>query len=225
MSLVTLGIDTSSTATSVGVWSDSFALAMTDVPSQGRPAHAASIIPMIEAVLEEGGLTKSNISRIAVGAGPGSFTGLRISFATAAGLGRGLGVPVVSVSSLEALLDPIAGPSQPVMAAIDARRGEVYVAQRGIDGIPGIERAVKPQDLVAELAGVKGLTDCLCVGDGALIMREDLVALGIDVPPEDDPRHVVDGSVVARLGFSVDQPSGGVLPTYLRDPDAVARFG
>lgn len=91
-------------------------------------AHTHLILPMIEAVLQETGETLNNIHCIAFGAGPGSFTGVRIASSVAQGLAKGLNKPVVPVSSLQALAQGILRKQnkEGVLSVIDARMNEVY---------------------------------------------------------------------------------------------------
>ena len=99
----------------------------------GAPAHSAELLPALAGLLEQGGTGWDEVSAIAVGVGPGTFTGLRIGVATARGLGQALGVPLQPVSSLEALAAGIAAgaeapPGTPILPLIDARRGQVFAA-------------------------------------------------------------------------------------------------
>ncbi len=86
--------------------------------------QAERLIPMLEEVLAEGGLGWRDLKAIAVGTGPGNFTGVRIAVAAARGLALGLGIPAVGVTRLEALAH---GLPRPVTVVEDARRGEIYV--------------------------------------------------------------------------------------------------
>ena len=88
--------------------------------------QAERLIPMLEEVLAEGGIGWRDLAAIAVGTGPGNFTGVRISVAAARGLALGLGIPAVGVTRLEALAY---GLPRPVTVIEDARRGEVYVQE------------------------------------------------------------------------------------------------
>src|SRR5690606_27875807 len=94
--------------------------------------HAELALPWAEALLAEAGVARSQLDAIAVGRGPGAFTGVRLGVALAQGIALGLERPVVPVSTLMALAAPVAGDR--VIAAIDARMGEVYLAAFGRDG-------------------------------------------------------------------------------------------
>ena len=117
--------------------------------------HAELLLPMIKDLLAEGGLALSQLSGIAFGAGPGSFTGLRIACGVAQGLALGADLPLVGVSTLEAMAETLRrrNGSSKVVAALDARMGEIYVAAYEHDGSRWRERVapavVKPH--LAEL--------------------------------------------------------------------------
>ncbi len=105
-------------------------------PAGGRPGHARRLLALIEELLEQSGSGWEAIDRIAVGAGPGTFTGLRIGIATAQALAAATATPLVGISTLESLEQAALAPmttSRPVLAVIDARRGEAFVAG---DGLP-----------------------------------------------------------------------------------------
>lgn len=121
--------------------------------------QAERLIPLLEEVLAEGGIGWSDLKALAVGTGPGNFTGVRISVAAARGLALGLGIPAVGVTRLEALAH---GLPRPVMVIEDARRGEVYVQDFTEDG-PGPARLAladtveRPSNCTGSGAGPRAL--------------------------------------------------------------------
>ncbi len=142
--------------------------------------------------------------------GPAGFTGLRHGIATARALAQARDLPLVGVSSLEAL-----AAGEPVYAVIDARRGEVFAYAAG-----RLEpQAIPPADLAAQLG-----PGARAVGDGAVRFREELERGGAFVPPDDSPVHRVSALVVCRLG-AAGEPAGrdALVPDYRRDPDAQPR--
>jgi tRNA threonylcarbamoyladenosine biosynthesis protein TsaB len=167
-----------------------------------RTRHAESVLPALEFLLRSARLERAAIRGIVVGAGPGSFTGVRVAAATARGLAAGLGVPLYAYSSLAALaLQAPAG--RPVCALFDARRGEVYAAcyesEPGSDALRAVlEPAVlSVESVVQRLAGV----DPLYVGAGA---ERYAAELGISRPRPLVPR----ASALLRLA-AADAAAGG----------------
>jgi tRNA threonylcarbamoyladenosine biosynthesis protein TsaB len=191
-------------------------------PDDGRPRHAELLLTEVErSVAAAGGWDR--IDRIAVGVGPGSFTGLRIGIATARALAQARGLPLVPVSSLAALArgiseHPEAG-GRPALPVIDARRSQVFAALHDPDGGTVLEpMVVEPSELAGRLAGQPA---ALAAGDGALRFAAELEAAGIAVAPTDDAVHRIGGRHVCALGAEADQaPPAQVQPVYLRVPDA-----
>lgn len=119
-----LALDTATEVCSVALLDDQQSIVESVDIGRG---HAQEILGMIDRVLAQGGATLSGLSGIVSGIGPGSFTGVRVCVAVAQGLAFGAGLPVVPVTSLEALaLEAIAGGAERVLACLDARMGEVY---------------------------------------------------------------------------------------------------
>jgi tRNA threonylcarbamoyladenosine biosynthesis protein TsaB len=119
-----LALDTATEACSVALLTEHGLLS--DSVEIGR-GHAQEILGMVDRILAQGGATLASLSGIAAGIGPGSFTGVRVSVAVAQGLAFGAGLPVVPVTSLEALaIEAIGAGAERVLACLDARMGEVY---------------------------------------------------------------------------------------------------
>ena len=134
--MIVLGLDTATSATAVALRVDERHRGEArDDPAPGEhPGHATRLLGMADALLRDAEVAWSEIERIAVGIGPGTFTGLRVGVATARGLAQSLGIGLVGVSSLQALAMPALG-KRPgselpagVVAVIDARRGQVFAA-------------------------------------------------------------------------------------------------
>jgi tRNA threonylcarbamoyladenosine biosynthesis protein TsaB len=154
--MIVLGFDTATPATAVGLrLADGTTLRARDDPAPGeRPGHTARLLPLASGLLAQAGLGWGELSRIAVGVGPGTFTGLRVGAATARGLAQSLGIEVVGIGSLwvlaeAALRAPEAQPALGVLAMIDARRGEVFAAAYDATGELSPPRALAPQELAA----------------------------------------------------------------------------
>ena len=218
------GIDTAMPSTVAAVLREDGQVfeARDDPPAGARPAHASRLLALLEQALGEAGLGWPEVARLAVGVGPGGFTGLRIGIATARGLAQSHAVALVPVSSLAALAHvvPTGGPAahvgDAIAAAIDARRGEVFGAAWD-DGMPVVPAAAyAPEDFARRVAGLR------VVGDGALVHRGALEAHGCHVAPDTSPAHRIEGAWVCRLGRTgTPVERDGLLPDYRRDPDAV----
>jgi tRNA threonylcarbamoyladenosine biosynthesis protein TsaB len=137
-----LALDTVTEACSVALWTEEGAFARFKEMGRG---HAEEVLEMVDAVLQEAGLTLSALDGIAAGVGPGAFTGVRISVSAAQGLAFGADLPVVPVTSLEALAWQVLrdGIDQAV-ACLDARMGEVYWAAYRADRERGVTSVAAP---------------------------------------------------------------------------------
>jgi tRNA threonylcarbamoyladenosine biosynthesis protein TsaB len=190
-----------------------------------RPGHATRLLALLDDALTRAGLELGDVARIGVGTGPGSFTGLRIGVATARGLAQALDAPLVALSTLRALAAGArdeAGARRPVLAVIDARRGEAFAAAYG-DGDMVLEPAALHPDALA--AAIDGLPAApLAVGDGAVRFRPYLDAAGAAIPADESPLHRLAGRHLGDLAAAADPtPRDPVLPYYLRPPDAHRR--
>ena len=225
-----LGIDTATPSTAAAVWApDGRACERRDDPSAGeRPQHASRLLALVEAALDGAGAGWDEVERIAVGVGPGGFTGLRHGIATARALAQGRGLPLAGVSSLEALARGAAAEAgdrggRAVIAVIDARRGEVFAAAwRGAERL--LEPvAIDPAELAARL-GAGRLAGPLAAGDGAVRFREQLERAGAAVPDDRSPAHRVSAIEICRLGAAGDVTDRDrLVPDYRREPDAKPR--
>ncbi|WP_203569106.1 tRNA (adenosine(37)-N6)-threonylcarbamoyltransferase complex dimerization subunit type 1 TsaB [Aestuariimicrobium ganziense] len=167
-------------------------------------AHAEQLTPLLNQVCAEAGITLRELDRIAVGVGPGPFTGLRVGVVTGltlASLGR---VPVTGVSSLDVVARQYVTSSEPptgeFVAALDARRKELYWSHHRADG----SRSGEPQ-----VSTYDQLPDLPVTGPGALVHPGGITVVG---------PTALDAGVLAR---DLDLlPDSGTEPLYLRKPDA-----
>jgi len=231
-----LALDTATAATSVALRDQQSGetagggldlAARDDPPASQRPRHVSRLLVLVSELIAQGGGWPA-VDRIAVGIGPGTFTGLRIGIATAHGLARARGTELVGVSTLRSLAlaaSSSAGRACGVLALIDARRGELFTAGWAAGADPRSQppllapRALAPErvcELLGELGGAP-----LAVGDGALLFGPLLERAGAMLPPTGSPLHRVDARMHCLLGAgAVPGPLEAVQPEYLRLPDA-----
>ena len=235
-----LGLDTATRATAVAVGDGAAAIERRDDPPAGaRPGHTARLLPLIIEALQDAGVGWPAVTRIAVGVGPGTFTGLRIGIATARALSQARGIPLVGVSTLQSLA-LLAAPAateadSPLVAGvIDARRGELFAAAWRLGDLdepaaaPVLEARPYAPEALAE--ALRMLAEpVLAVGDGAISFRGLLEGCAAHVPADDSALHRVSAIGHCRLGAAVgtdpgatdpSRPAGDVAPAYLRLPDA-----
>jgi tRNA threonylcarbamoyladenosine biosynthesis protein TsaB len=223
--MVVLGVDSATADAVVGVTADGEIVreVRVDPGSDGRPRHAQVLLPEIERSVEAAG-GWDEIDRIAVGIGPGSFTGLRIGISTARALAQAREIPIVAVSSLTSLGRGIAsspgGAGHPALPVIDARRGEAFAAlieNTGAELWPPF--VASPDELADRLHGLDRTP--LAAGDGALKFAAELEAAGAMVAPPGDSVHRVAARHVCAVGEAAIQASPDqIQPLYLRPPDA-----
>ncbi|MGN8891069.1 tRNA (adenosine(37)-N6)-threonylcarbamoyltransferase complex dimerization subunit type 1 TsaB [Dysosmobacter sp. HCP28S3_G4] len=185
--------------------------------------HSRTLMPMVEDMLKNAGLTMQDCGAIAVANGPGSFTGIRIGVAAAKGLAFAAGLPAVGVSTLEAMAWNAAAPDGLILCAMDARHQQIYNAvfrvQNGVLTRLTPDRPIALADLAAELAGSD--EPKTVAGDGAVLCRDYLTEHGIPCALA-VPHLVQQNAVGVALAAEDILRSGGggtaqeLLPVYLR---------
>jgi tRNA threonylcarbamoyladenosine biosynthesis protein TsaB len=229
--MIVLGFDTATSATAVAIrLDDGSTLQARDDPAAGaHPGHATRLLELARELLERAGLEWAEIGRIAVGAGPGTFTGLRVGIATARGLAQSLGAELVAVSSPRALAHGALSPGQPgpLLAVIDARRQQVFAAAYGRGGEELLAPRPLSPDALGELPVEAGElqgdpSGWLAVGDGALRYRPLLEGAGLSVPSDDSRLHLISAQAICELGamIAAPRPLEEIVPDYRRRPDA-----
>lgn len=188
--------------------------------------HAENLTPAIDFICSQAGVDLSEIRVVSVDVGPGLFTGLRVGLATAKAIAFALRVPMIGVSSLDLLAFPVRFSPRLIVAAIDARRGELYYAfYRQVPG--GIQRLSSqavgsPEDLASELLATN--EEILLVGDGAHrysdvfegLAKVEMVDQGNSTP---SASSLVQLAHATALREEFEQPDA-IEPIYLRRPDA-----
>lgn len=215
--MLTLALDTANDRIAAALAGERIAVSRVEAITRG---HAERLFPLIDELFAEAGRTIADVSRIAVNIGPGSFTGIRIAVAAARGLGVALNVPVVGIDALRliaASLDEPAG--GPVLAAIDARRGEVYAGLYGPKGeVIEAPFAAEAEDVLARV----GDRAVVMAGSGAAILSHQAAVSGRRVLPI-DAMTGTNPLALARLGAAADPALAPARPLYLRAPDAKAQ--
>ncbi|MGH6664774.1 MAG: tRNA (adenosine(37)-N6)-threonylcarbamoyltransferase complex dimerization subunit type 1 TsaB [Pseudolabrys sp.] len=213
-----LAIDTALEACAAAVL-DTERAAVTAHESQPmQRGHAEALMPLVARVMEQAGLDFGALDRIAVTTGPGSFTGLRVGIAAARGIALAAGKPAIGLSTLAAYAAPLiaADNAMPVVSAVDARHGHVYLQVFGPGG-----RTVVPPRLapLREALRVAATGAPRLVGTAAAILAAAWPA-GERAPGLVDARRAPDIDWVARLGAAATETGSVPKPLYLRAPDA-----
>jgi tRNA threonylcarbamoyladenosine biosynthesis protein TsaB len=233
--MIVLGLDTATTTAGIAIVDgDGRVLGEARHSTSGR---GADLLVAIDEVCRAAGVAPAALGAIAIGAGPGSFTGLRIGMATAKGIAFAAGRPLWAVSSLAALADDARGElagdpladAAVICAALDARRGEVFAGCYRRGAALAAERVLAPAELgpwVAELAAAAAPD-----GPPALVFAGDALDAHPDLAPLAAAHswlaaRTPSGRAVARLalaGARVDVARGGA-PTYIRPSEAEVKY-
>jgi tRNA threonylcarbamoyladenosine biosynthesis protein TsaB len=218
-----LAIETSTEACSVALVHGEMVIARSEIAPR---RHAELVLPMADELLAESGLQREALDGIAVGRGPGAFTGVRLGVSLAQGMALALGIPVVTVSSLQALALEAPEDDAAILSIIDARMGEIYVAawRREDDGsVTLIDR--ERVDTAAALV-VPEATAWHVVGSGwatyESVLRERIQApiRSADGARFPQARHVAEVAAPLFRGGKAVAPELA-LPVYLRDKVAL----
>jgi tRNA threonylcarbamoyladenosine biosynthesis protein TsaB len=221
---VILAINTSTVPFSVAVLKESGSLiaeTLLTLPSKGF----GLFLPALHHLLSSAGINLKDLKAVAVVKGPGSFTGLRVGLAAVKGICQGLTIPVVAVSSLEALVVQCTVPSFPICPIIDSRRGEVFTAL--FQALPNGEMIRIKEESCLGLGDLDGFVESrtLFLGNDyarqAASVRELLGDKAILAPA---PLWNIRASIVAMLGLLKAEKEGfddlkSLVPSYMRPPD------
>ena len=216
-----LGLDTSTSTASAAVLIDDAIAAEGSADTAGGAASEA-LMPLVARVLERAGLAPRDLDAVAVGAGPGSFTGLRIGMATAKGIAFAAGIPLWAVSSLAALaLGAVRrGATGTILPVLDARRGEIYVGTFRDDLTPLAPEAVLAPSAVKSRA--VSYTAPLLVGDALATYASELAMIGRQMAEPRTP-GAVEVAMLALCGERVDVLTSGA-PVYIRPSEAEVMY-
>jgi len=180
--------------------------------------HAEALVPLIAAVMSEARVEFSELDRIAVTVGPGSFTGLRVGVAAARGIALATGKPAIGLTTLAALAAPFfaTDETRPLMAVIDARHDRVYMQLFG----PGGESLVAPRIASARNAIRIAMANPTRIVGNAAKLIEEAWPDGEQRPPLVSVMRAADIAWVAKLGAAADDLTAPVRPLYLGEADA-----
>ncbi|KFN52077.1 hypothetical protein N790_12915 [Arenimonas malthae CC-JY-1] len=215
-----LAIETSTEACSVAVYADGAVLARHELAPR---RHTQLVLPWADELLAEVGLRKSQLDALAVGRGPGAFTGVRLAIALVQGLALALDRPVLPISTLAVLA--MQGQGERILAAIDARMGEVYLGEfaRDADGLvtaTGEESICPPARAPLPERVVSGVGTGFGAEHGALVARLGDTLAGFDASTLP---HAADLAKLAARAFTRGEAvdAARIEPAYLRDKVAL----
>lgn len=219
--MLVLGIDTATSRASVGLWADGSIVAEEHTSSRN---HAASLLPLLDTVLKASGTKIELIDALAVSAGPGSFSGLRVGLSVAKGIALASGARLLAVSTLEALALTLATRQGTVCALLDAHKEELYM---GCFEFRGGEMLRRCEDGVVSVSRALALmpSPCLVIGNaveryGATLKKELGSQIELLPFPEFGPRGGVVADLAMRRGFAVAEVTTTTLePFYIRPPE------
>lgn len=219
--MIILSLDTTTRAGSAAVLGGEVVLA--EITGDPSLTHGQRLPSDLRRVLDMAGVGLGDIALLAVAAGPGSFTGLRVGIATMQGLAMAAGMGIVPVSTLEALARAAANPTRLVGAWMDAQRGEVYATLYAPDGrdVRLSAVAARPDAVLEGWSPTIGVHDLVLIGDGAVRYADVIeAALGkrAEVTPPPPLAGIIGRIAAADPGRAVVPHA--VVPIYVRRSDA-----
>lgn len=213
-----LAMDTAAASCSVALWQDD-KVVLSNLQEMTR-GHASELFPMVEALLKDASLTISELDALAVTVGPGAFTGLRIGLSAARGFSVASKVPVIGVTTLEALNQGVGVQNCPVLCALDAKRADLYAQAFGVGGAALSEPVAQlPEDVVGLLGEEKGRV--MVAGDSFERLKDLLAEKGFE--PACSEVRLPEARFVAEVAATKGLPKEGEgRPSafYIRPPDA-----
>ncbi len=213
--MIVLALDTAGVDCAAAIYDSGRNTMLGEASDMIGKGHAEHLMGIIDRALDQAGIALSDVDRVAVTIGPGSFTGIRVGVAAARGFALSLNVPAVGVTTLEvmAAAQREKTPDRAALAAMDAKRDEIYLQSFAADGSPLDEaRAVSVADAQAFAATFDGEI----TGSATPILKPDATGEHANSFPI---------SIVARLGAAASPNSGKPKPLYLRGPDAKPQAG
>ena len=218
-----LAIETSTECCSAALSVDDRMIARSELAPR---RHAELLLPMCEELLAEAGLARRDLDALAVGCGPGAFTGVRLAISAAQGIGFALAIPVVPVSSLAALALQAPDNGAAILAVIDARMGEIYAGTFRCTRKGGVEPIGAESVGAASVLELPDASAWNVIGSGWSTYR-DVLLTRLPAPPlwADGDRYP-QAMDIARIALPLARDGRGVaaehvMPVYLRDKVAL----
>ena len=217
--MLILAIDTALDACSAGVLDTRAARIVAHESLAMTRGHAEALMPLVARVMQSSELDFPDLARVAVTTGPGSFTGLRVGISAARGIGLAADKPVVGLTTLAAYTAPIVARDgdNPVIAAIDARHGQVYF--QIVDGNGEMLVSARAAPIAEAIAAAPPGPPPYLVGNAADLLASHWPG-NLERPALVDQQAAPDVAWVAWLGAAVRPDTAPPKPTYLRAPDA-----
>ncbi len=213
--MIVLALDTAGVDCAAAIYDSGRNTVLGEASDMIGKGHAEHLMGIVDRTLDQAGVALSDVNRLAVTIGPGSFTGIRVGVAAARGFALSLNIPAVGITTLEvmAAAQREKTPGRAVLTAMDAKRDEIYLQSFAADGSPLDEpRAVGIAEAQAFAAGFDGEI----TGSATPILKPDATGEYANSFPI---------SIVARLGAAAKPNAGKPKPLYLRGPDAKPQAG
>ena len=228
--MIILGLDTSTRAASVALWSDGILLG--ELVVNDKRTHSQKLMPILESLCELANIKIRDVDLLAVCIGPGSFTGIRIAMATVKALAHVGDLPVVAVNSLESLAYNLSDSQASLVPILDAQGSQVYSAiYKSQEGLPKISREIKVvdiDDLLEEVKLIEG--PVIFLGEGVYKYGDKLGCLGLDARIASSNINVSRAASVRacahykyKKGLDV-YTCYDILPMYIRKSQAEVQY-
>lgn len=216
-----LALDTASSWCAAAVYDSGSGAVLAEVSEDIGKGHAEVLMDYIERTMAQSGIAMSELDRVAVNVGPGSFTGVRIGVSAARGFALALDRPAIGVSAFDALASEVATshPGQPALILLEAHRGEIYAQVFGADG----EATTGPMVLAREeaLALIQQQSSGTILAGSAATALSETLASAFSVAHVEPTGHI---GTYAKLA-ALREPGEAPKPLYMRGPDVKPQTG
>ncbi|OYR10411.1 tRNA (adenosine(37)-N6)-threonylcarbamoyltransferase complex dimerization subunit type 1 TsaB [Brucella grignonensis] len=216
-----LALDTASSWCAAAVYDSGTDTVLAEVSEDIGKGHAEVLMDYIERTMAQSRIAMSELDRVAVNVGPGSFTGVRIGVSAARGFALALDRPAIGVSAFDALASEVATshPGQPVLVLLEAHRGEIYAQGFGADG----EATTGPMVLAREeaLALIQQQSSGTILAGSAAAALNEIFAGSFSVARVEPTARI---GTYAKLA-ALHEPGEAPKPLYMRGPDVKPQTG